>query len=84
MISSRVFHGQWSSPSLGLVHQRPEVFFGAGDGVCYAFDAIASAAESRGYLQHIWSFDCNMPEHKFRDGKSIDYWEGDTQGPGQP
>jgi outer membrane protein assembly factor BamB len=79
MISSRVFHGQWSSPALGLVHQRPEVFFGAGDGVCYAFDAITSAAESHGYLQHIWSFDCNTPEHKVRDGKPIDYWEGDKR-----
>jgi outer membrane protein assembly factor BamB len=79
MISSRVFHGQWSSPSLGLVHDRPEVFFGAGDGVCYAFDAITSAASRAGYLRHIWSFDCNTPEHKFRDGKPIDYWEGDKR-----
>ena len=79
MISSRVFHGQWSSPSLGLVNEKPEVFFGGGDGVCYAFDAITSAARRHGYLQHVWSFDCNTPEHKVRDGKPIDYWEGDKR-----
>ena len=41
-IGGRVFHGQWSSPSLGWVGNRPLVFFGAGDGVCYAFDAAAA------------------------------------------
>ncbi len=44
LIGTRVFHGQWSSPSLGLVGGRPEVFFGGGDGVCYAFDAVPPAA----------------------------------------
>jgi outer membrane protein assembly factor BamB len=35
----RIFHGQWSSPSTGKVNGRQLVFFGGGDGVCYAFDA---------------------------------------------
>jgi outer membrane protein assembly factor BamB len=38
-IGPRIFHGQWSSPSVGVVNGRKLVFFGGGDGVCYAFDA---------------------------------------------
>ena len=37
-IGPRIFHGQWSSPSAGSVNGRQLVFFGGGDGVCYAFD----------------------------------------------
>ncbi len=106
-ISSRVFHGQWSSPSLGQVDGKPLVFFGAGDGVCYAFDAItrpkgdslifAAAGSSlpsdvdgaakigtvpapvAGFSRCAWRFDCNTPEHKFRDGKPVDYDDGDKR-----
>jgi outer membrane protein assembly factor BamB len=79
MIGTRVFHGQWSSLSLGHVNGKPLVFFGGGDGVCYAFEAISSPAESNGYLHKVWSFDCNTPEHKVRDGKPITYDDGDKR-----
>ncbi len=39
-ISSRIFHSTWSSPALGEVKGRRLVFFGGGDGVVYAFDAL--------------------------------------------
>jgi outer membrane protein assembly factor BamB len=78
-ISSRVFHGQWSSPSMGEVSGKPLIFFGAGDGVCYAFDAVTPTAASEGFLHLAWQFDCNTPEHKLRDGKPIDYWDGDKR-----
>jgi hypothetical protein len=38
-IGPRIFHGQWSSPSMGVVNGRTLIFFGGGDGICYAFDA---------------------------------------------
>src|ERR1051325_4324131 len=38
-IGPRIFHGLWSSPSTGKVNGRQLVFYGGGDGVCYAFDA---------------------------------------------
>jgi outer membrane protein assembly factor BamB len=101
-ISSRVFHGQWSSPSLGQVDGKALVFFGAGDGLCYAFEAItrpegdspifaANGSILRGdvdlaakigtvpSLRRVWSFDCNPPERRFRDGKPVDYYEGDKR-----
>lgn len=78
-ISSRVFHGQWSSPSMGQVGSKQLIFFGAGDGVCYAFDALASPSPADGFLHRAWQFDCNTPEHKFRDGKPIDYAAGDKR-----
>ncbi len=38
-IGPRIFHGEWSSPSMGVVNGRNLIFFGGGDGICYAFDA---------------------------------------------
>ena len=39
-IGPRIYHGQWSSPSTGKVNGKDLVFFGGGDGVCYALDAV--------------------------------------------
>ncbi|MBU6399660.1 MAG: pyrrolo-quinoline quinone, partial [Verrucomicrobia bacterium] len=72
-ISQRLFHGQWSSPSAGMVNGRMEIFFGGGDGFCYAFDATPVKEGDDNLLKTIWKYDCNPPEHKFRDGKPIKY-----------
>ena len=78
-IGARVWHGQWSSPSLGVVRGKPLVFFGAGDGVCYAFEPLAALPTSRRPLKKVWSFQCNPPEHLMRGGKPIRYWDGDKR-----
>jgi len=78
-IGTRVFHGQWSSPSLGVVDGRPLVFFGAGDGICYAFEALQQAYDHPVLLKKVWWFDCNPPHYRYRDGKPIDYWSGDAR-----
>jgi outer membrane protein assembly factor BamB len=39
-IGQRIFHSTWSSPALGEVSGRRLIFFGGGDGVVYAFDAL--------------------------------------------
>lgn len=63
-IAKQLLHGQWSSPSLGHVGDKPLVFFGGGDGVCYAFEALTAAAAQPVILKTAWSFDCNPPEYK--------------------
>ena len=79
-IGARVFHGQWSSPTLGWVGSRPLVFFGGGDGVCYAFDAVTATADSHpGFLHKVWSYDCTAPYRADNRGKAIDYWSGDRR-----
>jgi outer membrane protein assembly factor BamB len=72
-IGPRVFHGQWGSPSAGVVNGRPLVFFGAGDGVLYAFDAKPAAENGANYLKKVWWFDCVPPEYKVKDGEPIKY-----------
>ncbi len=65
--SKGVFHGSWSSPSLGAVNGRPLIFFGGGDGVCYAFDATPTPAGDPGraaVLKTVWKCDCNPPEYR--------------------
>jgi len=54
-IGRHVFHGEWSSPSLGVVNGKPLVLFGGGDGYCYAFDPIPVA----GKLCCVWKFNAN-------------------------
>ncbi len=81
-IGRRVFHGQWSSPALGRVGGRSLVFFGAGDGVCYAFQALPAdaSADANGpaTLKKVWWYDCNPREYKLCDGRAVDYWDGDA------
>src|SRR5262245_48892151 len=45
-IAPRIFHCTWSAPSLGEVKGRPFVFFCGGDGIVYAFEALAAASSS--------------------------------------
>ncbi len=72
-IGPHIFHGQWTSPSAGKVGDRWEVFFGGGDGYCYAFDATPVKEGDTAYLKKIWWYDCNPPEHKAKNGKPFKY-----------
>jgi outer membrane protein assembly factor BamB len=83
-ISSRLYHCQWSSPSLGQVGGVTLIFFGGGDGVCYAFEALSQLPEAPVHLKKVWSYDCNPPEYKYRDGKPIPYYAGDRRKKNSP
>ncbi|HHH76445.1 MAG TPA: pyrrolo-quinoline quinone [Phycisphaerae bacterium] len=82
-LGRKFFHGQWSSPSAGKVAGKWQIYYGGGDGVLYAFEHVEKvpAKPARNAkpatLKKIWSFDCNPPDFKVREGKKIDYWEGD-------
>ncbi len=78
-IGTRLFHGQWSSPSLACMAGREAILFGGGDGICYAFAPFAAAAEGCVPLSKVWSYDCNPQQYKFKDGKPIPYWNGDVR-----
>ncbi|MFC1633534.1 PQQ-binding-like beta-propeller repeat protein [Planctomycetota bacterium] len=60
-IGPKIFHSTWSSPALGQVGGRTLIFFGGGDGVCYAFDAIQTAPADGKVkkLKRVWRFDCD-------------------------
>jgi outer membrane protein assembly factor BamB len=61
-ISERLMHCNWSSPAAGSVNGKEMVFFGAGDGYCYAFDPKPVMGEDDIYeLKEIWRYDC-VPE----------------------
>jgi outer membrane protein assembly factor BamB len=66
-ISQRIFHGQWSSPSLAVVNGKKLIIFGGGDGWCYAFDPIPVKGADSSYLKTVWKCDCNPPEYKVND-----------------
>ncbi|MEO7675419.1 MAG: PQQ-binding-like beta-propeller repeat protein [Verrucomicrobiota bacterium] len=73
-IGPHIFHGQWSSPSTGKVNGKQLVFFGGGDGLCYAFDAKPVKVGDTESLKKIWWADCNPPEYKKnKEGQAIKY-----------
>jgi hypothetical protein len=63
-IAAHMLHGQWSSLSLGKIGDRKLVFFGGGDGLCYAFETLSAVPDKPVKLKTVWSFDCNPPEYK--------------------
>jgi outer membrane protein assembly factor BamB len=71
-ILSRLMHGQWSSVSLGTVGGKRLLFFGGGDGLCYAFETLGTPPEKPGHLKTVWSYDCVPPEYKAAAG-SLDW-----------
>jgi outer membrane protein assembly factor BamB len=86
-IGPRTIHCTWSSASSGVVGGKPLVFFGGGDGVCYAFAALETTppAGAAGKLQKVWSFDCDpgAPKEdifKFQDNRK----EGPSNITGMP
>jgi len=70
-IGPQIFHCTWSSPSLGKVGGRDLVFFGGGDGICYAFEAMQStpAKGTVEPLKKVWWFDCDptAPKENIHD-----------------
>ncbi len=84
-IGSQIFHGTWSSPSMGVVGGRKRIFFGGGDGVCYGFDALVAAAAAQGdmaapgaaprKLAPVWRFDTDPDNrtdnpHQFHNNRT--------------
>ncbi len=63
-IGPHIFHGLWSSPSTGNVNGRQLIFYGGGDGICYAFDPRPVKEDDVNYLKRVWWYDCNPPERK--------------------
>ena len=63
-IGKALLHGQWSPPSLGQVGDKTLVFYGGGDGRCYAFEALTEVPKKPVALRKVWSYDCNLPEYK--------------------
>jgi len=62
-ITQNMLHGQWSSPSIGIVQGRKLVFLGGGDGACYAFEALDAVPNEPVTLKTVWRIDCNPPEY---------------------
>jgi outer membrane protein assembly factor BamB len=65
-ISRNTFHGQWSAPSGGKAGGQQLIFYGGGDGFCYAFDSEPKAREDGFVLPVVWSVDCNPVSHRFQ------------------
>ncbi|HYF48238.1 MAG TPA: PQQ-binding-like beta-propeller repeat protein, partial [Planctomycetota bacterium] len=72
-LTRAIFHGQWSNPSLGVVNNKKQVYFGGGDGFLYALDPETGKT--------IWKGDCVLPIHKKNQKGYILY--PDAKGPSE-
>jgi outer membrane protein assembly factor BamB len=57
---ARILHGQWSSPSFGVLDGKPEILFPGGDGWLYALEPRTG--------KMIWRFDCNPKDAVYTIG----------------
>ncbi len=73
-IGPRIFHGQWGSPSAGKVNGRQLVFFGGGDGVCYAFDAKPQKGTGAPIVPVLPGSELNRVEDKDIDYLKKTWW----------
>jgi outer membrane protein assembly factor BamB len=55
-----ILHGQWSSPSYGVIGGEPQVIFAAGDGWCYGLKAASG--------ELLWKYNCNPPDAVYKLG----------------
>ncbi len=78
-IGARMYHCVWSPPSMGRVGDRDLIFFGGGDGVCYAFEALTDVPASPVHLKKVWWYDCNPDHYKCENGQPIPYYRGDKR-----
>ncbi|MEK6674554.1 MAG: PQQ-binding-like beta-propeller repeat protein [Planctomycetota bacterium] len=53
-------HGQWSSPTYGVIGGRPQVIFAGGDGWCYSFEPKSG--------ELIWKYNLNPKDAKYTLG----------------
>jgi len=56
----QVLHGQWSSPAVGVVDGKAQVYMPGGDGWLYAMEPKTG--------KHIWKFDLNPKQSKWELG----------------
>jgi len=57
---NNILHGQWSSPAVGVVNGRAQVYMPGGDGWLYALDCLTG--------EHIWKFDLNPKDSQWELG----------------
>ncbi|MGC1274697.1 MAG: PQQ-binding-like beta-propeller repeat protein [Planctomycetaceae bacterium] len=60
-----ILHGQWSSPSVGEVDGKQQIYFAGGDGWIYAMDP---AGDGEGGGKILWKFDCNPKDAVYELG----------------
>ena len=79
--AANMLHGQWSSPSMGVVQGRKLIFLGGGDGACYAFEALDKRPDEPVILKTAWRVDCNPPEYRAFGGLDmmVHYTLGDKR-----
>jgi outer membrane protein assembly factor BamB len=80
-LGHRMWHCLWSPPTVGVVNGRKLVFFGGGDGICYAFEALTSVPAQPVHFTKVWSYDCDPPNYRdpLGDGKPFNYYVGDKR-----
>jgi len=59
-LGPNTFHVNWSAPSFGAGNDDARIYFGGGDGVCYAVQPLTGAPPDDGkpaQLKAVWQFD---------------------------
>lgn len=79
IVSERVLHCSWSSPTFGDIKGKKQIVFAAGDGWVYGMaPETVKDKEGLDILKEFWRYDANPPEYRKDDsGKPRKYAEFD-------
>jgi outer membrane protein assembly factor BamB len=78
LIGTRLYKGQWSSPTLCQAGGRTLIIYPGGDGLCYAFEPLPTPPPpGRSTLKKVWAVECNPPACLVRDGRKLLYKDKD-------
>jgi len=73
-MGSRIFHGQWTSPSAAKIGDKWQIYFGGGDGLLYAFDPTPVKEDDTDFMKKVWWLDAVPEEYKKdKNGKPWKY-----------
>ncbi len=80
-LGHRMWHCLLVPPTVEVVNGKRLVFFGCGDGLCYAFEALQEVPSAPIHFKKVWSYDCNPPHFRdpLGDGKPFTYYIGDKR-----
>jgi len=67
----RIFHSSWSSPAMGEVNGKKQIFFSGPDGILYGFEALSQSLlhDKVHSFKKVWQFDCDptAPKNNIHD-----------------
>lgn len=80
-LGESIVHSTWSAPALGEVNGQPLIFFGGGNGICYAFETLKEAPPVVAQASSLPAAGTAAPQGQVATLKKVWQFDCDPTGP---